>query len=339
MRNRSMRTILVSLGVAAVAAAAGCKKSGPGGIEGAGALGGATASAMDRLPKETSVVVGFSWTKFKDSKLYGIIQSAIPEESKKELQQFKDACQIDPASDMESVVIAAGGNMTKDRVLILVKGKWDEEKINKCAVAFGEKKGKKVTSAKDGQITTYTAEGEQPIHVAWQGDTAILTPAAMEGDKTYLSDILKQTSTVKENTAFMDVLKKVDTGATMYAAILVPPDNAEMASATNQMTGGTEKMHSAWMTMKLGKDLDTSGGMRFQNDAEAKTVADKINQQLEGARADATAGPYLKNLTVTQAGPEVHFKLALTEQQVDQLIEMAKQMLPMLGMMMGGGLQ
>jgi hypothetical protein len=331
-----MRTVLIGLGVAAMALGAGCKKSGPGGVGGAAA--GATGTAMDRLPKETSFVVGFSWTKFKDSKLFTMLQGAMPEESKAEMQAFKDACQIDPMSDVDSMVIAGGGNMDKDRMLILVKGKWDEAKIGNCAVKYGEKKGKKVTTAKDGAITTYTAEGEQPIHVAWQGDTAILTPAAMEGDKTYLSDLLKQTSSVKENAAFMEVLGKVDTGATIYAAMLVPPGNADMANATNKMTGGTEKLQSGWVTVKLGKDLDTSGGMRFATDAEAKAVADKMNQELEGARADATAGPYLKNLSVTQAGPEVHFKLALSEQQVDQLLEMAKQMLPMLGMMMGGGL-
>jgi hypothetical protein len=48
-------------------------------------------------------------------------------------------------------------------------------------------------------------------------------------------------------------------------------------------------------------------------------------------------GQYLKTLTVGATGSEVTFTVALTEQQVDQLLEMAKQMLPMLGMMLGGG--
>ena len=39
--------------------------------------------------------------------------------------------------------------------------------------------------------------------MAWQGDTLMLTPAAMEGDKTYLADMLKQKSSIKENAPFM----------------------------------------------------------------------------------------------------------------------------------------
>jgi len=331
-----MHNVLIALSIAVAGLGVACNKGG-GGIGGAGA-GGATASAMDKLPKETSVLVGFSWAKFKDSKLFTMLQSAVPEQSKAELQKLKDDCQVDFMNDLDSLLVASGGNMEKDRTLIFVKGKWDEDKINKCATAMGQKENKKITSAKDGAITTYQVEGEQPVHVAWQGDTIVLTPAAMEGDKTYLADMLKQKSSIKENAPFMEILGKVDTGSTLWAAVLVPPDNAELAGMTNKMTGGTEKLQAGWLSLKLGKDLDCNGGMRFGNEAEAKTVAEKLTKELEGAKADPTAGEYLKSLTVAQAGNEVTFKLALSEAQVDKLLEMAKQMLPMLGMMMGGGL-
>jgi hypothetical protein len=335
MRIRALRVAAIATFTLGAAGLLGCSKTQPAG-SGAGKIEGAAASALDTLPQETAVVVGFSWTKFKESKLYGMLQSVLPEESKQQLQQFKDTCNIDFLSDVHSIIIASGGNMDRDRSLMLFKGNWDEDKVSKCAAAMGPKLGKPVTTTKDGAITTYAVEGEQPVHVAWSGDTAMLTPAAMQGDKTYLADLLKQKSTLKANKAFMDILAKTDTAATFYAAA-IPPENAEMSQMMGQMTGGSEKLTAGWITVKLGKDLDAYGGMRFATDAEAKSVAERMNKELDGARADTTAGEYLKSLTVTQTGTDVAFKWVLSEQQVDQLLEMAKQMLPMLGMMFGGG--
>jgi hypothetical protein len=330
MRIRSISFLTVA---AVMLTAAACQKGAGGG---GGSVQGAAASALPSLPKETSLVFGLNLGKFRDSKLFGMLQTAIPEEGKKQLQEFKADCQIDFMTDVDSLVVAGGGNMDKERVLILVKGKWGEDKVNKCAATMGPKKGKPITVAKDGTITTYTTEGEQPVHIAWSGDTAMTTPAAMEGDKTYLSDLLKQKTTVKDNPAFMEVLGKADTSATLYVAVL-SPETGEVADGLNRMSGGSEKVKAAWFSMNLGKDLNAWGGMRLASDAEAKAVADRMTKELEGAKADPNMGEYVKALAVTTSGPEVTFKLALTEAQVDKLMEMAKQMLPMLGMMLGGG--
>jgi hypothetical protein len=334
MRIRALGTALAL--TFAVAAGAACQKGGGGG-GGAGNVSGAAASALDSLPKETGMVVGFSVQKFKGSKLYDMIVSNIPPDGKTQLQEFKDVCNIDFMNDVDSIIVAGGGNVDRDRALILVKGKWDEAKVSKCATDMGPKKGKKITVAKDGAITTYTAEGESPVHVAWSGDTMILTPASMQGDKTYLADLLKVKSTVKDNKPFMDILGKVDTGATFYAAVLPPPDS-DISKTVGQATGGTEKLTAGWVSVNLGKDLKVDGGMRFATDAEAATVAKKFNDEITGAKGNPQVGPYLSNVTVAQAGTDVSVKMGLTEQQVDQLLEMAKQMLPFIaGSMLGGG--
>lgn len=339
MRIRALRTVAAVAATALLAfAGSACQKGG--GAGGGGKIEGAAASALDSLPKETGMVVGFSWQKFKGTKFFDMIQSSMPPEGKTQLQEFKDVCNIDFLNDVDSVIIAGGGNVDKDRVLVLVKGKWDEAKVSKCANDMGPKKGKKVTVTKDGAITTYAVEGESnPVHVAWSGDTMLLTPASMQGDKTYLADLLKVKSTVKDNKPFMDILGKVDTSATFYAAIL-PDPGSEAANGLGQATGGTEKMTAGWLTMNLAKDLNVNGGMRFGTDAEAAAVSKRMTDGIAQAKNDANVGPYLANLTVAQAGSDVNVKLSLTEQQIDQLLAMAKQMLPfVLGSALGGGQQ
>ncbi len=330
--TRSVRWLLV--GVAALGLA--CSKGGGGLSGGGGKIEGAASSALDVLPKETGVLVGFSWNSFKQTSFYGMMTSALPKESTDVLQQIKDTCSIDVMNDLESVIIGGGGNLDQSRMLILVKGKWNEDKVTKCAAAIGPKMGKTVTTAKEGNITTYTVQGEQPMHVGWVGDIMVFTPAAAEGDKTYLADMLKQKATVKDNKPFMDLVGKVDTSATMYAAVLPPPDS-DMSKGLQQLTGGQEKMAGAWMSLGLTKKLDVAAGVRMTNDAEAKTVADKLTAELEGAKKNPQMGEFLSKASVAQAGTDVNVTLALDEAQVNKLTEMLKQMLPMLGMMMGGG--
>lgn len=304
-----------------------CDKGG--GISGGGKLEGAASAATDILPKETGLVFGFSWSSFKDSAFYPMVTSALPKESTDVLKQVKDTCGIDALSDLKSIVIGGGGNLDQSRLLILVNGNWNDDKLTKCATAMGPKMGKEVTTAKDGNITTFTAKGEPPAHVGWVGDTMVITPTAMEGDKTYLTDMLKPKASVKDNKAFMDLFGKVDTSSTLYGAVLPPPDS-DMAKAVQQMTGGQEKLAGAWMSLKVTKRLDAAIGLRMASDADAKSVTDKLNQQLEGMRKNPQAGEFLKAASVTQSGTDVNVKLALDEAQLSKLMDMMKNMMPMI---------
>jgi hypothetical protein len=322
-----------------------CNKSGGGGAGGAGggtasggggAVTGAAASAMDLIPKDTGLIFGFNWGKFKGSKFYDMLLGAIPPEGKTSLDEVKAACGIDYLNDLDSVIVAAGGNMDKSRVLILVKGNWNEEKVAKCATAMGEKKGKKITVAKDGNITSYTPEGDKTLYVGWVGDTAVVTASSMEGDKAYLSDVLKKASSVKDNKPFMDLFGRTDTGATMYAAFLPPPDS-EAATSLGKMTGGNEKMTGGYLTLKLAKDLDLNAGLRFATDADAKSVTDRATKELDSAKkGNPQAAEFLKTASIAQSDKDMVVKINLDEKQLDQLTAMVKQMVPMLGMMLGG---
>src|SRR5262245_57222679 len=101
MRIRSWMAVVL------LAAGAACQK----GAGGSGKVEGAAAAALASLPKETSVVIGFNLSKFRETKLFPMVQAAVPEEGKTTLTTFKDTCNIDFMNDIESVIIAGGGNM------------------------------------------------------------------------------------------------------------------------------------------------------------------------------------------------------------------------------------
>jgi hypothetical protein len=239
-------------------------------------------------------------------------------------------------ADLDSILIGVMGPVEKtSKMVFVVKGNWNEDKVSKCATAMGEKDGKKITFVKEGNLTTFTGPNDKPATMGWAGDLMVFTSTSGDTDKTYITEIMKHATTVKDNKPVMDLLGKTDQGATLYGAFLTPP-GSDMATSTNKVTGGTEKLAGVYGTVKLGSDLDTNLGLRFGTDADGKVVADKLSKELETAKA-SPQGQYLDKTTITASGTDTVIALKLDEKQLDQITEMMKQMAPMLlGGMMGG---
>jgi len=346
-RTAALVVSLVGL-VGAGAGAGGCNKGdgggtpSPGGPAGepakaAGGGGSAAASPIDLIPKDAAVVFGVNWSKFKGTKFFNMLVTSLPPDSKTKLDEMKQLCSIDPLNDLDSIVVGVVGNLDKSsKAVIVVKGNWDEDKVAKCTTAMGDKEGKKVTVTKDGNITSYAGANDKTVSVGWAGNLMVFTSTSMDGDKTLLTEIMKKASSVKDNKPVMDLLGKTDQGATIYGAFVAPP-GSDVGGALNKMTGGTEKLAGAYGTIKLASDLDMNIGLRFGSDADAKTVADKMGKELEGAK-QSPQGAFLSKASVAASGSDAIIKVALDEKQLDQLTEMAKQMAPMLmGGMLGGG--
>jgi hypothetical protein len=339
---------LAATGVLVAALAAGCNKGGGGGGAGGGATGGGVAEAvkaaaatpLDFIPKDAVVVFGVNWSKFKGTKFYNMIIANLPPDAKTEMDGVKAACGIDPLNDLDSVTVGVVGNLDKSsKAVVVIKGNWTEDKLAKCATAMGEKKGKKMTVAKDGNLTTYTPEGEKAVTVGWANDLMVFSSATAEtGDKAHITEIMKKATAVKDNKGLMDLMGKTDQTGTIWGAF-TPPAGSEMAGAFGQMTGGSEKLAGAYGTIKLASDLDINCGFRFATDADAKSVADKMNKQIEAVKS-SPQGAFLTNMSIAATGADTVVKLKLDEKQLDQITEMVKQMAPMImGGMLGGGQQ
>jgi hypothetical protein len=320
------------LGALAALAIASCSKAGGGGSP--GKLGGAAQAAPDVIPKDASMVLGFSWDKIRENKYFKtFMEEKLPEKAKGLLTALKSSCGIDPVGDLNSLVIAGGADMDKTRVVVVVKGNWTEDKFVECAGKFSYE-DKKASVAKDGNITTYTVEGKPPVSVAWIAkDTLVTTISALEGDKSYLSDLLKQKGTLKDNTPVMDLMGKIDSSNTFWMAAQA---TGPMSMMGQQLTAGTNaKLAGIWLSLDYVKDLSLNMGMRL--DSDAKPVADKMSKEFDQVKKNPQFGEFLKDASVDASGNDVVVKVAMSEKQVDQLIEMVKQLLPMImGGMLGG---
>ena len=340
--RRNVNHVALGLALAGLmVGASACKKGGTAGEAGKGKVVGAAASALDIMPEDTAIIGGMSVAKLTSSKLWEQFSPQLLDnpEAKEGLGKLKDGCGIDLTKDLDSVVIGVNGNMDEKGMIVLVKGKFDEPKVTKCLITMAEKETppKKITAKTEGKISAYTEEGGKTVYVGWAGsDTMVIVPAAFEGDKAALEAVLAGKSSAKNNKELASLMGKVDTGSTIWAAMVVPAEGKLKDSVANAQSEGPPPK-ALWMNLAYQKDLALEIGVRFATDADAKTQVDKATKEIEGAKADPTAGPYLKNVKIEAKGPDAVFQLKLDEKQVDELVAKLKDILPFLLMGMGGG--
>jgi hypothetical protein len=111
-RNRVQRIVL-SVGLAALAAA-GCgkdKKAGEsaaaGGAAGAvaAAAGGGGASAFAVIPKDSMFMVGINVSALRGTKLWDTMEPMVKQQGGQELNDYSTLCGIDPFGALDSVVV------------------------------------------------------------------------------------------------------------------------------------------------------------------------------------------------------------------------------------------
>jgi hypothetical protein len=337
-----MRRIAICLALAGlVAGAPACSKDKAGG-GGAGAKGkpaGAAASALDIMPEDTAVIAGANITKLTASKLWEQYSPMLLNDgdAKEGLTKVKDNCGIDLTKDIHSVVFGVNGDLDEKKVVVLVKGAFDEAKVTKCLVTMAEKEEqKKIVAKTEGKITEYAEEGGDKVYIGWAGaDTIVIVPAAMEGDKAALEAVMSGKSSAKNNKELAAIMGNVNTAETVWAAMVVPA-SGKLKDSMGGAPGPQPK--ALWVNLAYQKELALEIGARFANEKDAKEQVDKANKELEGAKADPTMGEYLKTVKAEAKGADAVFTVNLNEKQVDELVAKMKDLLPLLMMGMGGGM-
>src|SRR5262249_13068833 len=166
--------------------------------------------------------------------------------------------------------------------------------------------------------------------IAWpEKGTALIIPAAMDGDKAYLSDVMKKGSSVKDNKVLIDLLNSADTTLAFWAAGQIPEEAAKQMVAS-LVPDGKQKLLGGYAGVGFSGGLKATVGLRF--DSDPKPVADKIIAQLETAKKNGgqQAAELPKHVSITTAANDVVVKVDRNEQQLDQIVEQTKSFLPMI---------
>ena len=251
------------------------------------------------LPKESRFVMGFDVKRFTASPFYAKFasdRSMRPEA----LQQLEEKTGLNPARDIDQIVIAGSGPGRKGSPgLAVAFGRFDLYRLGRAI----ETDGKGQSSNHEG-VTVYTLSGDdtRPVAVAFLDESSLV----FGGKDEVLAAISSRTrneTPLKGNTALMTLVEKVRPGSTFWMV----GDQSLLASLPTSMPApGASADGTATMTLPaltglmVTGDLDPQVSLAITGEAKdalaAKNLADVVRGLVAMASLQAQQKPELQQL-------------------------------------------
>jgi len=241
--------------------------------------------------------------------------------SNAQVKTILDATGIDPFTDIHSIVISGSVASAKDvKALVVVRGKFDTDKVHSAAEKFSKKNPDALKLDKSGSTNLYQVKvNDMPLVGAFlDGSALVLTPtkdATLETIKTLGKKPAKVNKDLKEALAKFDGNESLAIGLVvndeMKKALGKIPQTAELApklqtvtgsvkltdAATTSLTVNTEDAKTAAKLETVLKQLKSLAELMVLNNEEVGPIASKI---LEQTKITTTRNSVTLSLKVTK---------------------------------------
>jgi hypothetical protein len=294
--NRSRWVLILALTVVVVGVVAG---AGAIWMSSARAAVGPLAGEALILPKDSRFVMGFDVKRFTASPFYS--RFAKERGMKPDaLEQLEARTGLDPARDIDQIVIAGAGPGRKGSPgLAVAFGRFDLYRLGRAI----ETEGKALGTTHEG-VTVYSfADGEpRALAVAFL-DESSLVMGAKDEVLAAISSRTRNETPLKGNTALMALVEKVRPGSTFWMV----GDQSLLASLPTSLPApGASADGAATMTLPaltgltVTGDLDPQVSLAITGEAKdalaAKNLADVVRGLVAMASLQAQQKPELQQL-------------------------------------------
>jgi hypothetical protein len=318
----------IHLVVALLAATAGCKRAGGG------------ADSMALVPKESTIVFNVNIDRLRGSKTWAQIKDAANDPStKKDYDEFVQKTGLDPLTQINGLsggfLSAAGGN--KGQFAVIVRGKFDEQKI----IAYAKDKAKEEGKAGDLKTEQYngkTVYGETDDAGVTFIDSSTLVIGGREWVHKVIDVAAGKGESVKKNDALQGLMGKAHTDNVMWGVGTVPTGEGQLP------TGGEFKAVAISIDLQEGLKGEINGQATSPDDAKkmaadlkTKLAESKKDPQVSMALAMSGMGSLLDSIKIDADGTWVKMTASMTQPQLDELVNRVKGMMQMMKGMGGMG--
>lgn len=251
------------------------------------------------LPKDARFVMGFDVKRFAASPFYARFasQRGMKPEA---LEQLEERTGLNPARDIDQIVIAGSGQSGKHSPgLAVAFGRFDLYKLGRAIETDGKAQG----SSHEG-VTVYTfSENEtRAVAVAFL-DESTLVFGARDQVLTAISSRTRNETPLKSNTALMALVEKVRPGSTFWMvgdqSLLASLPTSMPAPGASADGAATLSLPALTGLMVVG-DLDPQVSVAITGEAKdalaAKNLADVVRGLVAIASLQAQQKPELQQL-------------------------------------------
>lgn len=253
-------------------------------------------------------------------------------------EKFLKEAGFDPMKDLTSLTIAGAAGIDPDRVMILLEGKFNAEKLHAAVEKQAQGAGDVVKITKVGGVKVYEidVQGEKAVFASLVNDKTLIATASKEA----LSDAVARSAGTKKSMLKKEFRALLDTTSPKQSLSFVATGNALTTAAKNapnipnpdQVADALGEISGLSGTVTLAKDVDfqlTVGA----KDAETAQQMSQLAQFSVGAfkamvekKADEDAraeigADVLKTLKITSQANNVVFTGRLTVDVIERLFK------------------
>jgi hypothetical protein len=239
----------------------------------------APVAGLSAIPAEARVVVGVNVTKVAASPLVRrVLSSALDRDPvvRKDVSQLILQCHLDPARDLDSVLVALGDPLAPTEALLVAQGKLDPSALVACIKESLAEDGQTVTETQvDGQ-TAYVMSGGAPV---WFMFTAPGTVVAAASEAWLRKARDPAAPKCQSNARTAGLLARTDTTAAMWGVGFLP---AELGSALMRVTDQAVKQPATALfgQVRVDKELAVELHAELHDEADARALAEFGGAQL-----------------------------------------------------------
>jgi len=271
-------------------------------------------------------------------KKYGLEQMKEALKSNDQAQRMLNAAGLDPFTDVDRVIVtkASGGN---DRALVVVRGRFDQEKVHTAATDFAEKNPGELKITTEEGVRIYelkTKDKEKPGFAAFADkSTLVVSPS-----KEYTLETVKNggKESVKLNKKMAAALEKIGGNESVWWAVVVTGEMRKaMHKNPNPQAGElADKLEAITGYVDVTRDVKVNVQIHTADEETAAKVKEVINQfkpiltalAAQAASKNEDAGTavedLVKGLKITSSQGTVTLRLEVPADLIDKLAEKQK---------------
>jgi hypothetical protein len=279
------------------------------------------------LPDDAEAVLVVNVRQILDSPLvkkHALEQVKAALQMDAQLKQLLAASGVDPLKDVDSLTLSTAGG-TSGKVLMVVRGKFDLDKVKTAADDFAKKHPGKLKITEEGKTRLYEGEADgKPVFAAFIDGTTLVASSA----KDFTLETVKNAGTKapKVSKEMQAALGNVTGKESLYLAVIVTEELKKLLAANPQTKEIGPKLENLTGGLKLTDALEAN--VQIQT-ADAKTAASvkKLVDAGKGiltvfAMSDEKIGPVVneivKALKITNEKTNVNISLKVTEEMIQK---------------------
>jgi hypothetical protein len=278
----------------------------------------AWSAAKAGLPADAKVVFAIDFAALQKTQVFAQLWPKLLErfDAAKVLDAMKADCKLDPMAIVQGAVIAMADGQREGAAYVAVAGA-DKATLSGCLQREMEKHGDKsakVTVKQDGNITQVT-NGSDSMFLGWVSRDVLVVPLTNNDKATVMKWMSGKGALGK--TPVGKTLAKVNTSAALWGA---GEGNDEFQPGVT-VKGGYGSVSFA--KGNVDANLHATAGSA----AQAKTMAESTQNQIDGARKNPLLPPslglMLQAVTITNVNEEVVIKANVVEKDLVSALSLA----------------